>query len=89
MSKRSAKVTKLSALTRDDVVHLVGDLDDTVVTAILRTGATYQDVEEAEKWASGDAEELGTERHGLSPAAEAVYDILVSDPGFLGAEREQ
>ena len=70
-------------LTHDDVIRLVGDVDDAVGTAILATGATYVDVEEAVKWATGDAEQLGKSGRGLSPAAEAVLDILMADPAYL------
>lgn len=81
--------TKSQALTHDEIAHMVGDLDDAVTTAILRTGANYREVEEAVKWASGDAEDLGKTGHQLSPAAKAVFDILVSDPNFLGVKRER
>lgn len=76
-------------LTRDDIIHLVGDADDALVTAIIQTGATYVEVEEAVKWASGDAEDLGKEEREFSLAAEAVYDILASDPAFLGVDRDR
>ena len=68
--------------SRTDVVRLVGDLDDIVVAAILGTGATYVEIEEAVKFAMGDAELLGKTGHQLSPAAAAVYDILMADPAY-------
>jgi len=77
------------ALSRDDVIHLVGDVDDVVVTAILATGATYGEIEEARKWAAGDAADLAKQGRTLSPAAEAVYDILAADPGLLDPETER
>lgn len=75
-------------LTHADVVHLAGDLDDAVVAAILRSGATYRDVEEAAQYAAGTDEALGKERLELGPAAQAVYDILTSDPEFLAPGRQ-
>jgi len=89
MPKRSDTTTKTLPLTHDDIAHMVGDLDDAVMTAILRTGANYREVEEAVKWATGDAEDLGKAGHQPNPAAKAVYDILVSDPVFLGVKRER
>jgi hypothetical protein len=65
-----------------DVVALVGDLDDAVVAAIIGTGASYVEIEEAAKWATGDAEQLGKSGHGLRGAAAAVYDILMADPAY-------
>ncbi len=73
---------KPAAVTPGDVTHLVGDIDEAVVTAILATKASYQEIAEAAKWAEGDAEQLGKSGHLLSPAAEAVYDILTADPTF-------
>jgi hypothetical protein len=89
MSKRTETAMKTPALTHDDVVHLSGDLEDAVISAILHAGATYREVEEAVKWAIGDAEALGKEGRQLSAAAQVVYDILVSDPVFLGIRRER
>ena len=73
---------KPAAVTHADVTHLIGDVDEAVVTAILATQASYQEIADAAKWAEGDAEQLGKSGHVLSPAAEAVYDILASDPTF-------
>jgi len=64
------------------VVRLAGDLDDIVVAAILGTGATYVEIEEAVKWATGDAEDLGKSGQTLSAAAASVYDILTADPAY-------
>jgi hypothetical protein len=89
MTKHTARTAKLPALTRAEVIHVLGGVDDTAVSAILQTGATYQELEEAQIWALGDIADLGKEGHELSPAAAAVYDILMSDPAFLENERER
>ena len=75
-------MSKSAAVSHTDVMHLVGDIDEAVVAAILATKASYQEIAEAAKWAEGDAEQLGKSGHVLSPAAEAVYDILTTDPTF-------
>ncbi len=75
--------------THDDIVHLVGDVDDATVVAIEATRATHTEIEEAVKWASGDAEQLGKAGRQLSAAAEAVYNILLTDPSFGPPERER
>jgi hypothetical protein len=88
MAEHAAKPT-LPALTREDVIHLLGELDDAVLAAILRTGATYAELGAAQIRALGDAADLGKEGHELSPAAAAVYDILMRDPTFPELERER
>jgi hypothetical protein len=89
MSEHEAQVTRSTALTPAEVTHLVGDLDDATITAILLTGATYSDVEQACMWALGDVGERGREGQEPGAVATAVYDILMSDPTFLGIEREE
>lgn len=67
--------------TREEVVQIVGDLDDAVVAAILATGAAVSEVEEAAWRATGKAVSRA-EAQPLSAPAEAVYDILVTTPTF-------
>lgn len=69
-------------LERKDVAHLVGDLDDATIAAILATGATYAEIEQALKWIGGGREEPRLNAEGLTPTAEMVCDILLSDPAF-------
>lgn len=75
-------------LSHEDVAHLVGDLDDATVAAILATGATYQDIEQALKWAGAEPDEPRLNAHGMTPTAELVFDILVSDPAYAEDERQ-
>lgn len=69
-------------LTRDDVAHLIGDLDESVIAAILATGATYSEIEQALKWVGAGPEEPRLNAHGLTPTAELVCDILLSTAEF-------
>jgi hypothetical protein len=80
---------RANAPRRQDVIHLAGDLDDAAIVAILATGASYLEIEEAVKWAGGDSEQLAKAGRTLTPPAQRVYDILVTDPGFVppGPER--
>lgn len=75
--------------TRDDIIRLVGDVDDATVMAIEATRATYVEIEKAVKWASGNAEQLGKAGRQLSAHAEAVYNILLTHPSFAPPERER
>ena len=69
-------------LDRKDIEHLVGDLNDATIAAILATGATYAEIEQALKWLGCGREEPRLNSEGLSPTADLVYDILLSDPTF-------
>lgn len=71
MSERDEGVDP--ALSHDEVIRLVGDVDDVVVTAILATGALYWEIEEAQKWAAGDAADLAKQGRKLSPAAGTAF----------------
>ena len=73
-------------LTHDDVVHLVGDLEDATIAAVLATGATYAEIEQALKWSGGAREEPRLNAEGLTPIAELVCDILLADPNYVGNE---
>lgn len=75
-------------LERKDVAHLVGDLEDGTIAAILATGATYVEIEQALKWIGGGREEPRLNAEGLTPTAEMVCDILLSDPAF-GEDQDQ
>lgn len=69
-------------LGREEVDHLVGHLEDATIAVILATGATYEEIEQALKWTGGGAEDPHLNAHGLTPTAELVCDILLSDPAF-------
>jgi len=65
--------------TRDDVIHLLGDISDHKVVEILETGATLEQLEEAAAWLAGESDVMGEERLPLTGAAAKVYDIIARD----------
>ena len=73
-------------LSHDDIVRIVGDLEDGTIAAILVTGATYAEIEQALKWAGGSREEPRLNSEGLTPRAELVCDILLADQGYSAPE---
>jgi hypothetical protein len=73
---------RMQHLERKDVAHLVGDLDDGTIAAVLATGATYAEIEQALKWIGGGREEPRLNSEGLTPIAEMVCEILLSDPAY-------
>ena len=65
--------------TRDDVIHLLGDISDDKVVEILETGASLEQLEEAAAWLAGESDVMGEERLPLTGAAAKVYDIIARD----------
>jgi hypothetical protein len=46
----------MTQLTRDDVIREVGEVDDVTIAEIVGTGATPEELEEAQAWiVNGDA----------------------------------
>ncbi|HLB07812.1 MAG TPA: hypothetical protein VJN41_09015 [Alphaproteobacteria bacterium] len=74
-------------LSASEVRRLVGDIPDSQVQAILATGATLEELEEAVAWASGESDVLGELEHPLTGTIAQLYDILTIDEAFEG-ERE-
>ncbi len=73
-------VTAAQTLTAEDVRHILGDLTDVTVDAILGTGATVADLEAAR--CSDSAEDDTFDVPRLSPPASAVRQILAEDSGW-------
>lgn len=80
---------KSGQLSVADVIRLTGDLDDETVVAVIATGATAADIEQAVKWAGGDAEALGKSGYSLTGVPAAVFDILTTCPAFVPSGRER
>ena len=74
-------------LTHDLIVEIAGETSDAKLAAIIGTGATVEDLEEAVAWASGESDVMGDERLPLSGLASAVYDILTADEPYAEDER--
>ena len=66
---------------------MAGETGDSKVAAILATGATLEDLEEAVAWASGESDVMGEERLPLSGRAAVIYDILTADEAYEEDER--
>ena len=66
--------------TLAEIRELVGDLEAAKLEAILATGATAGQIEEAMAWAAGESDVMGGELERLlaGPVA-VVYEILASE----------
>lgn len=66
-------------LTHDLVTKIAGNIADEQIAAILKSGGTLEDLEEAVAWASGESDVMGDERLPLMGAASEIYEILTAD----------
>lgn len=65
-------------LTREQVEHTLGPLDEFRVAEILATGATLEEAIEARRWLAGDTRTL-SERHKMRPSiVDRVMEIVRS-----------
>jgi hypothetical protein len=66
-------------LTRDDVIAIVGPIDDFRVARIIASGADPAELSEAYCWVNAGSD-VGADFHrSLSGRAAAVYEILSQD----------
>jgi hypothetical protein len=65
--------------TLSEIAALVGGDDAALHTAILKTGASYAEIEQALMAAAGADEALGEIPHPLEGRAAMVYDLLTAD----------
>jgi hypothetical protein len=71
----------MSSLTREDVTSTLGRLDDVVVTAIIGTGATADEVAEAKAWIANDDPLLNAGKPLATGRVREVMEILAEiDP---------
>lgn len=73
---------KSGGLTRRQVAAIVGPIADAKATAIIATGATLSELEQAVAWASGESDVMGKLHRRVSPTVGAVYDILTAEEKF-------
>lgn len=77
----------MSTLNREQIVGICGELLDWQVLAIIDSGATAEDVEEAVAYASGQDDVMGEARKPLAGKAAIVHEILTRDEEFAEADR--
>ncbi len=74
-------------MKHDDVVQLVGDLEDAKVAEILAISPTLEELEEAVAWAEAESDVMGELEKSLSGPAARVYEILMTRKDFGEDER--
>jgi hypothetical protein len=79
------KETAAVRLSHDVVRELCGDILDWKIKAIIETGASIEELEEAIAFSSGQDDLMGEERKPLAGRVAEVCDILTADED-LGEE---
>lgn len=64
------------AMTRDDVVSVLGPTDDTLVAELIATGATPTELREAWGWLNSDEALMGEGRPLPGTRVAALIDLL-------------
>jgi hypothetical protein len=64
------------------IIDIVGPLTDARVLAIIDTGATIEQIEEAATWADGESDVMGDLRVPATGPVAAVYDILRTEEKY-------
>lgn len=71
----------------DDIVRLLGDVDEAKVAAVAATGASLEELEEAVAYTIGEDDVMGEARKPLTGRAATIYEILTTGPESLDEER--
>lgn len=67
------------SLTRDEIVSLLGPVDDTTIAEVAETGATLQDLREALAWLHSDEALMGEGRPLPGTQVASLIDILAPE----------
>ncbi len=67
------------SLSRTEIIHICGDIEDWKISAILKSKAKAEDLELAMAWAYGESDVAGEARLPLSGSASQLFEILVGD----------
>ncbi len=70
-----------------EVRHLVGPVADDTISAILKTGASVEDLEVAASYLQGEGNAVDRLGHPMSGKVAQLYDILTADELYANGER--
>jgi hypothetical protein len=66
-------------ITREDIVRVLGALDDVKIVAILALRPTQEELEEAAMWLASEDDVMGKMRRPLSGTVAEIYDIVAPE----------
>jgi len=67
------------SMTSDDVIAILGPIDETLVAEVVATGATQAELSEAFAWVNNDEALIGEGRHLPAGRVAALVDLLTAD----------
>lgn len=66
-------------MTSDDVIAILGPVDNTLVADVIATGATQAELAEAFAWANNDEALMGEGRRLATGRVAVLIELLTSD----------
>lgn len=66
----------MARITRDDAIKAIGRADDVAVAEIIATGATVEELAEAQAWIANDEPLMNAGRPLATGRVRAIVDIL-------------
>jgi hypothetical protein len=76
---QSIASTHDAAATHDDLLRIVGDIDERDALEILALHPTIAEIEEAAVWAVGNGDVLAKTGRPLTGIAAEIFEILTAD----------
>ena len=71
-----ASLSGSERITRDDVIKTIGSADDVTVAQMIATGATVEELAEAQAWMANDEPMMNTGRPLATGRVRELVDIL-------------
>jgi len=69
----------MTTMTRDNVVSVLGPVDETLISEVIATGASPEELREAWAWLNGDEALMGEGRPLPGARIAALIDLLEAD----------
>ena len=76
--QKSSPAAGRQPVSHEDVVRLVGEMEDAKISALLEIAPTLQELEEAIAWAEAESDVMGELEKPLSGPVSRVYEILMT-----------
>jgi hypothetical protein len=70
-----------------EVRHMAGPVADDTISAILKLGASLEELEAAATYARGEGDYIDRLGHRISGKVGQLYDILVADELYANSDR--
>lgn len=67
------------AITREEIVSVLGPTDETLVTELMATGSSFEELREAWAWLNGDEALMGEGRPLPGTRVATLIDLLDAD----------